>query len=1080
MKILELRLRNLNSLYGDWCVDFTNSEYTTNGIFTLTGPTGAGKTTVLDAICLALYGATPRLGRITKTNNEILSRNTADCSAEVVFESQAGRFRCHWAQRRARGKIDGKLQDQEHEIADANTGKLIESKRSKVLSVIEEKTGMDFNRFTRSILLAQGGFDTFLKAGVEEKSKILEQLTGTEIYSDISLLVHQRLGEESKRLDLLQTKVSTEVLMTEEHIAAIQQAMTQHQAQEGAFKSRQEKTVAAVNWLNTLADIEKEIDHIAHQLSENSQQQKAFAAQRLVFERAQQAATLEGSYAGVAAIRQQQEQDQSAVTNHQATLNTLTEKEASHQGILNAAIAQVHHWQEEQQRQQPVWQRVREQDQELRSMANHLANLDQDYHRAEIERDGNNEKLIQLRQQYDKASTELHAVRRYLTDHAQDAWLVGHLAGIEVQLENWHEQEALLSQAQATLQHVDDRLADDNRRLSVALSELDAAEASLAELDAVVSQEQQTYEQLLNGRLPREYRTELQNLTKEKSYQEKIASLEDHRAQLAAGEACPLCGATDHPFANGSIPLTPQIDSEIAHLTEFISRLEHQEAELNRQQSLLQKAKTHQTERVKHHLAAQSQQQLSNEKRTQYLKEVQSIASAIKTIATKLHDQLLPMELGAEFEPDRILPSLRERLQKWQNAENQRAAVETVLLNIDGDIKALSAVVKTQSEKLNQQHEKIKQLAAQHHRLDTERLGLFGDRQPDAEARAVTRRIEQAEADCTRARQQQQQTLHELAKTQGLLDSTTEKIHQRAQLLQSAERQFSVELNTLGFDDEAHWHQALLSARERLTLREQAQALDKQLIELQANLVDRKKRFDQEQRKAISDQSMDQLLATLMTIDQNLSQIRDEISECKHTLERNALAHERHAEVRNEIETQRRECQRWRRLHDLIGSSDGKKFRNFAQGLTFDVMLSHANRRLAKMTDRYLLVRDRQEPLALNVIDNYQAGEIRSSKNLSGGESFIVSLTLALGLSSMSSNQVRVDSLFLDEGFGTLDEGALETALDVLSSLHQEGKLIGVISHIPALKNRIACQVEVTPDHGGKSLLHGPGCRRLD
>ena len=111
MKILELRFKNLNSLYGEWFIDFSDPEYTSNGIFAITGPTGAGKSTILDAICLALYGATPRLGRITKSSNEIMSRGTGECYAEVLFESQAGRFRCYWGQHRARKKADGNLAD---------------------------------------------------------------------------------------------------------------------------------------------------------------------------------------------------------------------------------------------------------------------------------------------------------------------------------------------------------------------------------------------------------------------------------------------------------------------------------------------------------------------------------------------------------------------------------------------------------------------------------------------------------------------------------------------------------------------------------------------------------------------------------------------------------------------------------------------------------------------------------------------------------------------------------------------------------------------------------------------------------
>ncbi len=138
------------------------------------------------------------------------------------------------------------------------------------------------------------------------------------------------------------------------------------------------------------------------------------------------------------------------------------------------------------------------------------------------------------------------------------------------------------------------------------------------------------------------------------------------------------------------------------------------------------------------------------------------------------------------------------------------------------------------------------------------------------------------------------------------------------------------------------------------------------------------------------------------------------------------------------------------------------------------LMVGYANQQLQKMMQCYLLIRD-QQPLELNVVDNFQAGEVRSTKDLSGGESFIVSLYLALGLSQMASKNVRVDSLFLDEGFGTLDEEALDTALETLSGLQQEGKLIGVISHVQALKDRISTQIVVKHLNGGKSEIIGPG-----
>ena len=265
--------------------------------------------------------------------------------------------------------------------------------------------------------------------------------------------------------------------------------------------------------------------------------------------------------------------------------------------------------------------------------------------------------------------------------------------------------------------------------------------------------------------------------------------------------------------------------------------------------------------------------------------------------------------------------------------------------------------------------------------------------------------------------------------------------------------------------------------REGLSLR--AKELDNAQTELKARQKDRETRLSTEEAKKVTDKTLEELEPQFKEDEESLKELRDTIAGLKHKLSENTAAKERVKEKQTSIEAQKKECHRWEKLHGLIGSADGKKYRNFAQGLTFQLMVSHANRQLEKMTDRYLLIRDDEQPLELNVIDNYQAGEIRSTKNLSGGESFIVSLTLALGLSKMASRKVRVDSLFLDEGFGTLDEEALETALETLSGLQQDGKLIGVISHVSAIKERISTQISITPVSGGRSSLAGPGCQTI-
>ncbi|WP_418978333.1 AAA family ATPase, partial [Bilophila wadsworthia] len=208
MRILQIRFKNLNSLAGEWAIDLTHPAFLSDGIFVITGPTGAGKTTILDAVCLALYGRTPRLPRVTKSENEIMSRQTGECFAEVTFETRSGTFRCHWHQWRARKKASGELQAPRRELSDAISGQILESNVQGVADKVEEATGMDFERFTRSMLLAQGGFAAFLQAPADQRAPILEQLTGTEIYSDISKRVHARVVLERTKLETLEAELA--------------------------------------------------------------------------------------------------------------------------------------------------------------------------------------------------------------------------------------------------------------------------------------------------------------------------------------------------------------------------------------------------------------------------------------------------------------------------------------------------------------------------------------------------------------------------------------------------------------------------------------------------------------------------------------------------------------------------------------------------------------------------------------------------------------------------------------------------------------------------------------------------------
>lgn len=1035
MRILKIRFKNLNSLAGEWEIDFTDPAYTSDGIFAITGPTGAGKTTLLDAMCLALYGQTPRLGMITGTSNEIMTRQTGECFAEVTFSTQNGRYQAHWAQRRALKKPGGKLQRAKQELVDADSGQIIDSKLSTVGPRIIEITGMDFSRFTQSMLLAQGGFAVFLRAGPDERAPILEKITGTAIYSQLSITVHERLSQVRQQLDILNAEQQGMRLLTAAEESELRSNVEALTDQLQAENSKVETLRQQHQWKLNCEQLSHKLTQLTQELDLWQQQDHTFQASRDTLAAANRALELSGQFATLDTLRHDQREEQQQLQLAQDQLPELVQRYDKHQRHVAQSEKQYSDADRQLNGMRPVFKQTHVLDSRIHDAKLVLQNLHKTLQSKlpdNIELPASNQ---ESQQRYQDAQKAADLAQQHLTTLTR-----GKTPGQwRAQLDGLSEQ---LSSAQALRQRLGERTrtASQHQQLLTDLTQIDN---NLQESSATVAQANE----ILSA-----HKTALRALQEQHVLQQRVIDLESLRSQLVPDDPCPLCGAKDHPYAE-HVP-----DINIDALQTDI-RIAEQKVTSSEQAHAAAQKKHVQLSTQQEHLVAQCKHSLQLQQKLDQL--IRSHCEELQIADTS--DAVDTFEQGLQQQKTTIAQAL-------QQIDDGEAALkichrELQIAGIVQDAMALKADMDARQNTLSA--------------LQSERHTLLQDKDVDQEESRLQAEVTRAHQGLSAAQRELQQTDQQRQQLQQQIQAHQKHIDLRARRLTLAEADFSKVLVQQQFDSEQTFLAAQMHDGERRALEKALQTQQQQGIELRAALARTQQELAGEQDKTLTNKSLDALQQALQKQEATTRLLQEKFGALRQSLKDNDEIRRRQQKLAEKIDQQKIEVDRWGRLHQLIGSGDGKKFRNFAQGLTFELMIQHANVQLQKMTDRYLLIRDMEQPLDLNVVDNYQAGEIRSTKNLSGGESFLVSLALALGLSRMASRNVRVDSLFLDEGFGTLDDDALDMALETLTSLQQEGKLIGVISHVAALKERIATQINVQPLAGGRSHINGPAVRAI-
>lgn len=1223
MKILVIRFKNLNSLAGEWEIDLQDPVFTSSGIFAITGPTGSGKSTILDAICLALYGRTPRLDKISASVNEIMTRQTGECFAEVTFTSYEGTFRCNWRQKRAGKRSDGKFQQPEHDITDVLTGKVLESKIRDVGIKVRQVTGMSFEQFTRSMLLAQGGFAAFLEAKPDDRAPILEQITGTEIYSDISIRVHDRTGQERVRLRTLEEQAGTIQILSPEEEAALQTEKIEKETDVTAHTITLHELRDRLELLTRIDGLKLDIQGLESG-KKSLVQRRANAEDDLKrLEKARLASPLESEWKVLSGLEEKEIQNRTYIAGLHDQIAEVKLDCVRTETDLDLAESRYQESKREFETQNPIITKVRKYDGEIAGLRKNLFEVNNKVAEQESRRIDIDSDLKTLELQRNSYITKKDLDDSYLKEHNEDALLIavypdlhhqltvlddyqitlgGLTRDLQISEECLHKAEMELdlktqccSSCESEINRIQGKVTCLKDQISILLAGSPLTEWKEKErelkvtadllkklLDTAIRMETLRESKDRFGKRIGELTTFLDEQIRVRSEQlihqnrqenlvenleltallaARVRDLEEERKRLKAGEPCPLCGSEVHPYISGNIA-TPglsetqlaearadlktiiarisQIDVSIATLDQDLIR--HQEELLNTEglitetevewhtgavtlrldpdtrcrsdsvKSVLDEneQKMAETDAVIAHYdtillqlrTAEQELSIGMEGHTQIHKELQEalytktrfqdecsrlsrekhgLATTITQILGSLHETLSPFRVtDLTLENIRLIDDdLRVRGERYQKSESDR-------VDLNHRVDRLTDSIDIATRRMNELVEELSLINTERVRIqnclvtfEQERAAIYGAKNPDIEEQCILIAVKSAENDVGLARSLKEEKQKIMDTLNGQVQSLTASLGTLKADIVEKTSVFLQNINESGFLDIPSFQAALLPLSVFTRIETMERDLIRDETSLFALLQDKQQTLIYEIKKVQGPDTAEDLTSSIEKITGEIDTLQEEIIRIRLRLEENIAMIEKISEKWGEIEAQRKELHRWERLHSLIGSADGKKFRVFAQGLTFQLLITQANRNLRMMTDRYILRSDPINPLDLAVNDTWQAGEVRSTRNLSGGESFIVSLALALGLSGMASRNVRVDSLFLDEGFGTLDDEALDTALSALSGLHQQEKLIGIISHVPAIKDRITARITVEKRNSGRSAIIAPGCRRI-
>lgn len=1009
MKILQLKFQNINSLKGEHAINFEEEPLKSNSLFAITGPTGSGKSTLLDVISLALFNQVPRMDKISKSElsktGAVITRHQKNAYAEVIYQCSAGKYLSHWDIQYNRNH---NLNDYEMRLKNLDTNEELDLKKSEVPTQNEILIGLTYTQFIKSIVLAQGEFAKFLKADDSERKQLLEQITGTDIYRRIGMLAYQKANVISNEID----KDKQRIKDIKEELIAKEESKTK---QESLSLKKEEKIKLETqkNKLTQQEELFKNASKIADELTYITQQKQETATKVKNFEEAN------------ALKIKQHLKTQGFVTDLQNWQNTTQQ--------YITLVKKLHE--------------LKKQEQELVQLKENLLNSANNILKSNVTWEIITKKLEDFRVFINALQQQLKEVRSAYTiefSHLQQQvntagvqFLAKDIKGIETELKlkqtNWKIELEEIENYLVTFSFKETSTASRELEISSLITNAVEAktrqdqhqkwiekESKLCKEVLLFSEETERLAPLVNEKKLnyKNVQLEVEKLHLQLNNYNLTVALAVHRSDLKEGEACPLCGASSHPFAT--------------HIID-----DNKKIELERNISLKKESEKKQEKEFR--LTDKELDKLNNQ------------LSTAKKLVAEAREELVTS--------NKYLKTLDKRLLQFKNED----AWEVCIFNLNELKNKLQQKISVQSllEKSVSWVlvvSKIKASLEQGTTLKAKKDVLYLGDDSDSQINALKSQIDKAS--------------EKESNTKNQLKETTEDERELKNSLKEVEHKLNIKISEAKF---ASIEEALNSRIKEDIFQELLE--HKRMLERQTEALKHQENSIQKQqqeiKKTLTYISPIQLNEDKAIVNKALMNIEEEISVLARVLHNQKEKVEKIKGIQQRIEKLSSKNEKWLLLNEVIGDYKGKRFNDFAQDLSLKYLLNIANKRLAQLSMRYQIDRPTEEETKdLMIIDNDMGSERRSVKTLSGGETFVVSLALALALSDMASQNVSINSLFIDEGFGTLDPETLDQTLDTLERLQAEtNKTIGIISHVDALKERIQTQIQLQKNGQGYSTL---------